>query len=46
MFEDVRVTALDLGRRLNTDINKIVEELYGDMDLPPISFDLRIDEGL
>ncbi|MFQ5714168.1 MAG: hypothetical protein ACE5GU_09060 [Candidatus Scalinduaceae bacterium] len=45
-FKNVHKTAHDLGSRLNTEIDKVVEELYGGMELPNAAFKIRIDEGL
>lgn len=45
-FKDVYKTTHDLGSRLNTEIDKVVEELYGGMELPNAAFKIRIDEGL
>ncbi len=33
-------------KRIKSDIDKLTNELYGGMDLPRKSFDLKIDEGL
>lgn len=45
-FEIVRETNLDLGRRMHAEINKMVIDLYENMQLPNDVFNLRIDEGL
>jgi hypothetical protein len=45
-FSSVHSNALEIGSRLNQEIDIIVAELYSDMELPGVAFDLRIDEGL
>lgn len=45
-FEEVHDTAMLLYGRLNEDIDYLVKELYGDMELPTVAFNLRIDDGL
>lgn len=42
----VRETAIDLYRRVNEEIEKLVDELYGGMDLPARPFPIKFDEGL
>jgi len=45
-FKTVKETNLDLGRRINSEIERIIIDLYGDMELPNNAFYLRVDEGL
>jgi len=47
MLRSVPALAHDLARRLGSEIDRLVEELYGGMTLPNAPFALRIDdEGL
>ena len=45
-FKIVRETNLDLGRRIHAEIDKMITDLYGNMQLPNEAFNLRVDEGL
>ncbi|MCM2284283.1 MAG: hypothetical protein NDI81_05855 [Desulfobacula sp.] len=45
-FKIVRETNLDLGRRMQAEIDKMIIDLYGNMQLPNEAFNLRVDEGL
>jgi len=45
-FSLVQNNSIHIGSRLNKEIDEIVEELYGNMELPSVAFELRIDEGL
>jgi len=45
-FKIVKETNLNLGRRVQAEIDNLLIELYGDMQLPNKEFLLRIDEGL
>ena len=45
-FKIVRETNLDLGRRIQAEIDKMIIDLYGNMQLPNEAFNLRVDEGL
>jgi hypothetical protein len=45
-FKIVKETNLDIGRRIQAEIDKLIIDLYENMDLPNEAFDLRIDEGL
>jgi len=45
-FKIVRETNLDLGKRIQIEIDKMIVDLYGDMQLPNEAFNLRVDEGL
>ena len=45
-FKIVRETNLDLGRRMQVDIDTLIIDLYGNMDLPNEVFTIRVDEGL
>ena len=42
----IPLLTLDLGRRVNAEIEVTLAELYGGMDLPFVKFALRIDDGL
>ena len=43
MIPEIRETCLDLGRRLNTEINEQLQLLFGDKDLPSEEFELTFD---
>jgi hypothetical protein len=45
-FNRIKETNLDLGRRIQIEIDKMIIDLYGDMQLPNKAFNLRVDEGL
>ena len=45
-FTKVRETILDLGQRLQRDIEELKDNLYKGMELPNAPFKIRIDEGL
>jgi hypothetical protein len=45
-FRTALKTASDLGRRLESEIDLMIRELYGGMELPSRPFELRVDEGL
>ena len=45
-FKDVRDAILDLGSRLQTEIEELQAHLYSGMELPNAKFTIRIDEGL
>lgn len=45
-FKIVRETNLDLGRRMQAEIDKLIIDLYANMQLPNEAFDLKVDEGL
>lgn len=45
-FKIVRETNLDIGRRLQAEIDKLIIDLYENMELPNGVFNLRVDEGL
>lgn len=45
-FKIVKETNLDIGKRIQAEINKLTIDLYADMELPNKEFYLRIDEGL
>jgi|BarGraIncu01121A_1022015.scaffolds.fasta_scaffold02336_4 hypothetical protein len=45
-FKIVRETNLDIGRRLQSEIDKLIIDLYENMELPNEVFNLRVDEGL
>ena len=45
-FKIVRKTNLDIGQRIQTEIDKLIIDLYENMELPNDTFDLRVDEGL
>jgi hypothetical protein len=45
-FKIARETNLDLGRRMQAEIDKMIIDLYGNMQLPNEAFNLRVDEGL
>lgn len=45
-FNLVRETNLDIGRRMQDEIDKIIIDLYDNMDLPNKEFRLSVDEGL
>jgi hypothetical protein len=45
-FELVRETNTDIGRRMRAEIDKLIINLYGNMELPNREFSLRVDEGL
>jgi len=45
-FTNVRETILDIGRRLQTEIEELKDNLYKGMELPNAPFTIRIDEGL
>jgi hypothetical protein len=45
-FKIVRETNLDLGNRIQAEIDKMIIDLYGNMQLPNAAFNLRVDEGL
>lgn len=45
-FKIIKETNLDLGRRMQVEIDKLIIELYGNMELPNEIFNLRVDEGL
>jgi len=43
MVPEIRETCLDLGRRLNTEVNEQLQLLFGDKDLPHEEFELTFD---
>ena len=45
-IRQIPTITLDLTRRLNAEIDTLVDDLYGGMELPRGKFRLRIDEGL
>ena len=45
-FKIVRETNIDIGRRMQTEIDKLIIDLYENMELPNKAFSLRVDEGL
>lgn len=45
-FNIVRETNLDIGRRIQAEIDKLIFDLYANMELPNEAFNLRVDEGL
>ena len=45
-FKIVRETNLDIGRRMQAEIDKLIIDLYTNMQLPNEAFNLRVDEGL
>ncbi len=45
-FRIVKETNLDIGMRMQDEIDKLLIDLYADMELPNTVFDLRVDEGL
>ncbi|MBA4057567.1 MAG: hypothetical protein C0490_22830, partial [Marivirga sp.] len=45
-IRDVYNLTRDLGRRINSEIERKVADLYDGMELPAVAFSLRIDEGL
>lgn len=45
-FGIVKEMILDLGRRMQVEIERLIADLYSDMDLPNAPFHIRIDEGL
>ena len=45
-FKIVREAILDLGRRMQAEISKLIIDLYGNINLPNNVFDIRVDEGL
>ncbi len=46
MIRDIPGLTRNLGRRINEEIERMLEELYGGMELPCAKFPLRIDDGL
>lgn len=45
-FQNVWDTAIDISKRLNLEIDRLTDALYGGMELPARPFNIRIDEGL
>ena len=45
-FKSVRKLILDLGSRLQKEIDRLIDDLYSNLELPKKEFDLKIDEGL
>jgi hypothetical protein len=45
-FKIARETNLDIGRRIQAEIDKLIIDLYENMELPNKAFSLRVDEGL
>lgn len=45
-FVILKETILDLGRRMQVEIDGLIADLYSGMDLPNAPFHIRIDEGL
>ena len=45
-FKSVRRLILDLGGRLQKEIDRLINDLYSNLELPNKEFYLRIDEGL
>jgi hypothetical protein len=45
-FAIVKETILDLGRRMQVEIDGLIADLYSGLDLPNAPFHIRIDEGL
>lgn len=45
-FKIVRETNIDIGRRMQDEIDKLIIDLYENMELPNKAFNLRVDEGL
>ncbi len=45
-FQKLRLLSLHMGGLVNADIEDLLQELYGGMDLPAAKFKLRIDNGL
>ncbi len=46
MVRDIPNLTKSLGRRINDEIEHLLQESYGEMDLTNAKFPLRIDEGL
>jgi hypothetical protein len=46
MFEKTYNLCIYLGTRINDEIERLLEDIYGNMDLPNAPFKIRIDEGL
>jgi hypothetical protein len=46
LFENTKMLCQYQGRRMSDEVDSILEELYGGMDLPTTSFKLRMDNGL
>jgi len=46
MIKETLDVAINLGRRMNDEIEVVLDDLYGGMELPNAKFSLRIDEGL
>ena len=45
-FQDVYDTCMDLGGRLNDEVQALLQELYGNRELPKTDFPLTFDDGL
>ena len=45
-FDIVKKTNLDIGMRMQKEIDKLLIDLYANMELPNEIFNLRVDEGL
>jgi hypothetical protein len=45
-FESAYELCLFQGRRMGNEIDDLLEELYGNMELPNASFLIRMDNGL
>lgn len=46
MIRSIPNLVTSLGARISAEIDRVIGDLYGGMELPNAKFPLRIDEGL